>query len=120
MKSDKIDYDKIEQYIKSIRKERERFIEKGVVGKKVIRPIVLESWKRSKKWGVNLKENTIIPLDGKELDNKLKENRELIKTSSPLLSILAQSVRGSGFRIDLFSKDVYILKQWGDRETLEN
>lgn len=120
MKNDKIKYDKIEQYIKSIRKERERFIEKGTVDKKVIRPIVLESWKRSKEWGVNPKENTIIPLDGKELDNKLKENRELIKISFPLLDILAQSVRGSGFRIDLFSKDVYILKQWGDRETLEN
>ena len=51
MKSDKIDYDKIEQYIKSIRKEWERFIEKGTVDKKVIRPIVLESWKRSKEWG---------------------------------------------------------------------
>jgi len=49
-----------------------------------------------------------------------KENRELIKISSPLLDILAQSVRGSGFRIDLLSKDVYILKQWGDHETLED
>jgi len=120
MEIDKIDYDKTEQYIKSIRKEWERFIEKGVVGKEVIRPIVLESWKRSKEWGVNPEENTIIPLDGKELDNKLKENRELIKISSPLLEILASSVRGSGFRIDLFSKDVYILKQYGDCETLEN
>lgn len=120
MEIDKIDYDKTEQYTKSIRKEWERFIEEGVVGKEVIRPIVLESWKRSKEWGVSHKENTITPLDGKELDNKLKENRELIKISSPLLEILARSVRGSGFRIDLFNKDVYILKQWGDRETLEN
>jgi PAS domain S-box-containing protein len=120
MEIDKIDYDKTEKYTKSIHKEWERFIEKGVVGKEVIKPIVLESWKRSKEWGVNPKENTIIPLDGKELDNKLKENQELIKTSSPLLEILARSVRGSGFRIDLFNKDVYILKQWGDRETLEN
>jgi len=51
MKNEKIKYDKIEQYIKSIRKEWERFIEKGTVDKKVIRPIVLESWKRSKEWG---------------------------------------------------------------------
>ncbi|HEC91508.1 MAG TPA: hypothetical protein ENI51_00695 [Candidatus Atribacteria bacterium] len=120
METDKIDYDKTEQYIRSIRKEWERFIEKGVADKEIIRPIVLESWKRSKEWGVDPKKNTIISLNGKELDNKLEENRELIKISSPLLEILARSVRGSGFRIDLFSKDVYILKQWGDRETLEN
>ena len=120
MEIDKINYDKIEQYIKSIRKEWERFIEKGVVAKEVIRPIILESWQRSKVWGVNPEENTIIPLDGKELDNKLKENRELIKISSPLLDILASSVQGSGFRIDLLSKGIYILNQWGDCETLEN
>ena len=47
----KIDYNRTEQYIKSIRKEWEKFIEKGVVDKEVIRPIVLESWKRSKEWG---------------------------------------------------------------------
>ena len=120
MEINKIEYDEIEQHVKSIRKEWEKFIKEGVTDEKVIRRIVLESWKRSKEWGVNPEENTIISLDGRELENKLKENKELIKISSPLLEILANSVRGSGFRIDLLSKDVYILKQWGDYETLEN
>jgi len=119
MEIDKIDYDKTEQYVKSIRKEWERFIKKGVVDKEVIRPIVLESWKRSKGWGVDPEENAIISLSTKELDNKLKENRELIKISSPLLEILVNSVRGSGFKIDLFDREGYILKQWGDSKILE-
>ena len=120
MEIDKIDYDKTEQYVKSIRKEWERFIEKGVVDKKVIRPIILESWERSKKLGIDPNKELFTSLKNEELIKRLKDNQQLIKISSPLLEILASSVRGSGFRIDLFDKDVYILKQWGDSEILEN
>jgi len=120
MEIDKIDYDKTEQYVKSIRKEWERFIEKGVVDKKVIRPIILESWERSKKLGIDPNKKLFTSLKNEELIKRLKDNQQLIKISSPLLEILASSVRGSGFRIDLFDKDVYILKQWGDSEILEN
>ena len=116
----KIEDDKIEQYVKSLRKEWEKFIRNGVVNIKVIRPVVLESWKRSKRWGLNPEKNINIVLNKEQLTNKLKENQELIKVSSPLLEILASSVQSSGFRIDLFSKDVFIIKQWGDYETLEN
>lgn len=120
MEIDKIDYGKTEQYVKSIRKEWERFIEKGVVDKKVIRPIILESWERSKKLGIDPNKKLFTSLKNEELIKRLKDNQQLIKISSPLLEILASSVRGSGFRIDLFDKDVYILKQWGDSEILEN
>jgi len=112
--------EKIEQYIKNIRKEWERFIKEGVADKKVIRPIVLESWKRSKDSGVSPTNDIINSLNSKELGIKLKENQELIKVSCPLLEILARAVQGSAFRIDLFSKDAYILKQWGDYKTLKN
>ena len=112
--------DKSEQYIESIRKERKKFIKGGAVDKKAVRPVVLESWKRSKDLGVSPKNNIINSLNSKELVIKLKENQDLIKTSCPLLEILARAVYGSDFRIDLSSKDMYILKQWGDSETLEN
>ena len=111
---------KIEQYTKYIHKEWERFIKEGVADKKIIRPIVLESWKRSKEFGVSPTNDIINSLNSKELGIKLKEDQELIKVSCPLLEILTHAVRGSAFRIDLFSKDAYILKQWGDYETLKN
>ena len=116
----KSEYDEIEQYIKCIHKEWERFIKKGVADKNVIRPIILESWKRSKDLGVSSTNNIINSLNRKELGIKLKENQELVKVSYPLLEILSCAVQGSAFRIDLFSKDAYILKQWGDYETLKN
>jgi sigma-54 dependent transcriptional regulator, acetoin dehydrogenase operon transcriptional activator AcoR len=114
------EYSEIENYIKSIKKEWKKFIDgKCITKSKIIRPIVLNSWKRSKSY--NIKHNKVnkASLNSKQLNNKLKENDILVKESSLLLQILAESVKGSGFRIDLLSKDVYILKQWGDSEVIE-
>jgi len=111
---------KNEQYVQAIRREWKRFLQEERADKKIIRPVILESWKRSKKLGIDPTKKLFTSLKNEELIEKLKDNQKLIEISSPLLEILASSVRGSGFRIDLFDKDVYILKQWGDSETLEN
>lgn len=109
-----------EQYVQAIRRERERFLQEGRADKKVVRPVILESWERSKKLGIDSNKKLSISLKSEELIKRLKDNQKLIKISSPLLGILASSVRGSGFRIDLTDKDACILKQWGDYESLEN
>lgn len=111
---------KSEQYVQAIRREWERFLQEGRADKKIVRPVILKSWERSKKLGIDPNKKSFTSLKNEELIKRLKDSQKLIKTSSPLLEILASSVRGSGFRIDLFDKDVYILKQWGDPETLEN
>jgi len=110
----------IEQYVQATRKEWEKFVRDEKIDEKIVRPVILESWERSKKLGIDPNKKSFISLKNEELIKRLKDNQRLIKTSSPLLEILASSVQGSGFRIDLFDKDVYILKQWGDSETLEN
>ena len=66
---------KIKKYTESIRKEWERFVEEGVADEKVIRPIVLKSWKRSKNFGVSHLERFSVPLDKKIFQNKLKKIR---------------------------------------------
>lgn len=94
---------KIKKYTESIRKEWERFVEEGDANEKVVRPIVLESWKRPKDFGVSHLERFSVPLDKKYFQKKLEENQELIEVSNPILKILAFAVKNSGFRIDLFS-----------------
>ena len=110
----------IEQHVQAIRREWGEFIRDEKVDEKIVRPVILESWKRSKKSGIDPNNKLFTSLKNEELIKRLKGSKKLIKISSPLLGILASSVRGSGFRIDLFDKDVCILKQWGDSETLEN
>jgi len=110
----------IEQHVRAIRKEWEKFMRDEKVDEKIVRPVILESWERSKKLGISPNKKSFISPKNEELIKRSKDNQKLIKTSSLLLEILASSVQGSGFRIDLFDKDVYILKQWGDSETLEN
>jgi len=108
-----------EEHIQSIREAWKKFIEEGV-DKKIVRPVILESWKRCKKLGIDPNKKSSTFLNNEELTRRLKDNQKLIKISSPLLKILASAVQGSGFRIDLIDKDVFILKQWGDSEELEN
>jgi len=112
--------EQVENYVKSIRIEWKKFINEGKANAHIIRPLILESWIRSKKWGVDPNGNEKSHIDNIDLFNRLEKNQDLIKIASPLLEILNNSVKGSGFRIDLFDKDVFILKQWGDIETLEN
>jgi len=110
----------IEQHVQAISREWRKFMRDEKVDEKIVRPIILESWERSKKLGIDPNKKSFTSRNNEELIKRLKDNQKLIKISSPLLEILASSVQGSGFRIDLFDKDVYILKQWGDSETLEN
>ena len=87
----------------------------------VVRESILRSWKRSLALGINpfLREISQV-LQGSELDELLKNNEELIKTSEPFLHTLYSSINGSGFICALCDSRGYILKLIGDKDTLNN
>jgi|GEM_PF-117044 len=84
-----------------------------------IRPEVMSSWKRSLNRGLDPYKLYPIFLTPKNLKRKLEENRELIEIASPFLEALVSNLEGSGFRVDLLDKDLYILKQFGEPGVLE-
>jgi len=105
-----------------IKKARERFIGTGEIDSSVVRPIIANSWKRCKLAKVSLYlKNSINKLNDndKEIKVLLDKNRDLSKTSKPIMEMAEKMIRGSGFRIDLSDKDGYILKIIGDKKILK-
>lgn len=87
---------------------------------KHVRPEVLSSWLRCYRAGVDPQsEGVQLRLDPQELSLRVEQNREFIEIATPFLDSLAANVAGSGFRVDLFDRDLYFLKQFGQAETIE-
>lgn len=63
--------------------------------------------------------NSINKLNDKEIKVLLDKNRDLNKTSKPIMEMAEKMIKGSGFRIDLSDKDGYILKIIGDKKILK-
>ncbi|TEB08420.1 Acetoin dehydrogenase operon transcriptional activator AcoR [Pelotomaculum schinkii] len=103
-----------------IKEDWEIFIHTGKMGKiRHVRTEVLSGWKRSMKRGIDPYKLYPVSLTAKNLELRLAENKEFIDIASPFLDALTLNLEGSGFRVDLLDKDLYILKQFGEPEVLE-
>jgi len=103
-----------------IKKAWKRFIATGEIDTSVIRPVIADSWKRCKLAGVDpYSKRPIGTLNNKEIKALLERNRHLIEVSWPILKMIGEMIRGSGFRVDVVDKDGYFLKILSDMEILE-
>lgn len=78
---------------------------------------VFESWIRCARLGVDplaKPENKV--LEGKELDDLLTRNKELIDVGQPFMKNLYRFLEGSGFLFSLLDREVYVLVVLGDPE----
>ncbi|NPV74615.1 MAG: sigma 54-interacting transcriptional regulator [Pelotomaculum sp.] len=106
--------------LSALKDDWEAFVTTGKMDKvRIIRPEVLSSWKRSMKRGIDPYKLHPILLTQKNLEYRLEENKELIDIASPFLEAFISNLKGSGFRVDLLDRDLYILKQFGEAEVLE-
>jgi len=103
-----------------IKKAWKKFIESEEIDTSVIRPIIANSWERCKLAGVDpYSKRPTKPLNNKEVDILLKHNKHLIEISWPILKMIGEMIKGSGFRVDLVDKDGYFLKIISDKKMLE-
>ncbi len=100
------------QYVYEYWKE---FIEKGALNKN-LSPVIGKSWVRSKEANVEYIDTNIKKTSKKELNIKLKENKELICVARPIMENLYDIVSGSGFAIVLTDKAGCIIGVIGDEE----
>ncbi|MHC2995757.1 MAG: sigma-54-dependent Fis family transcriptional regulator [Candidatus Atribacteria bacterium] len=103
-----------------VKKAWKRFIERDDIDTSIVRSIIADSWKRCKLAGVDPYSNRPTgTLNNKEIKALLERNRHLIEVSWPILKMIGEMIRGSGFRVDLVDKDGYFLKILSDMEILE-
>jgi sigma-54 dependent transcriptional regulator, acetoin dehydrogenase operon transcriptional activator AcoR len=108
------------EFTSSIHRAWKTFIEKGVGSKEILRPEIIESWERAKKFGVDpfqLQINELI----QETDlNRIQEkNDKLLSFARPDMKYLAQSMEGSETIITISDKNGLILDMYGDPSILK-
>lgn len=95
------------------------FVARGDIrGLTNVRREVLESWLRSRQAGVDPFRSQVVAVSTEELTERRKRQQALLDVAVPLLRMVAESIRGSGFRVDLFDGDLILLEQFGDDDVL--
>ncbi|MDR3577180.1 MAG: sigma 54-interacting transcriptional regulator [Anaerolineaceae bacterium] len=114
-------FDKLRARVELIQKEWENFIQTGkLCSDEVISAEVLSSWARSKNRGIDPNNVPNVMLSEEELGLRIERNSQLLKVATPFLQAIAENVEGTGFRVDLFDADQYLLWYCGDRKVLED
>lgn len=103
-------------------REWERFIKHGECDSSVIRPIILESWKRCRSQGVDpfMSSSECYIADQQLFNEILRTNSFLVALAKPYMDILAKVVDETGFIGLLASKEGYVLHAVGDPELLKS
>lgn len=96
------------------------FIKNGKINSSVIKPDVLDSWLRCKNSGMDPNESGKLPLiSTKEVNDRLRDNADLLNIVLPYMEFLFEIVRGEGFVINFVDSDGYMLKQIADEDAYE-
>lgn len=103
-----------------ISKEWSKFIETGVCDSKALRPIIYDSWIRSRNYNVNpnnLKEKILTEND---LEKRVSKKSDLVKVAQPYIDNIYSFVKNSGFVVYLTDEDGYVLYLAGDDEIIQS
>lgn len=103
-----------------LRAEWEDYIKYGKVPSHV-RPEILASWERSRKYNVNpfLEKNCRI-LYQSELSTRLKDNRSVLDVIRPYMNKIHQAVEGLGYMVFVTDNEAWVLYVVGDKEIIRD
>ena len=80
-----------------------------------ISPEVLSSWQRCKDRGMDPYDEHVTTVPPHLLSQKLKENNWIIELVRPILQETADNIRDSGYRIDLYDRELCLLMRFGKK-----
>ncbi len=101
--------------------EWETFMKTGRISPdSVISAEILSSWIRCRKRGLNPYNEKPVVCSRDEIEQRIEDNYNLLKTAAPLLQEMSESIRGSGFRFDVYDADLYLIARFGKKGIEEN
>lgn len=104
----------------SIATEWKSFISTGTCNESVIRPVIYESWKRSRNYGVNPDEKKDRLLSTAEFNKKLKNKANLVNVASSYINHIYSFVKNSSFVVFLTDEEGNILYLVGDEDIISS
>ena len=84
-----------------------------------VRPIILESWRRSREFGVNAQAGTGAALSRADLEQAIEENGPLCEAAVPVMESLLDFVKDSCFFVTLSDRHGIVLKAFGDDDVMK-
>ncbi|WP_053954924.1 sigma-54-dependent Fis family transcriptional regulator [Inediibacterium massiliense] len=108
--------DKKEGFIKAW----QNFVANGNIQRNHIRPVIADSWIRSKKYKVDpFSQKVDIFLSQEECEKKYRQFMPFIQTAIPFMHSLRKIVNSTGFIVRLTDKDGYVLECMGSEEMIK-
>ena len=99
-----------------LKKEWNTFMQSGKLSLEGnVAPEIFSSWQRCRDRGMNPYDEAIPVLPAKELKKRLEANKRLIETIRPIVQETAGSIKDTGYRIDLYDKNLYLLMRFGKK-----
>ena len=98
-----------------------RFINTGIIDTTALKPMIAQSWLRCKEYGVDPQGgNSDEIIIGKELENLLASNSQLIRIAKPFMKNLYKFVEKSNFLVGLTDKNGIMLEVIASHKVLES
>ncbi len=94
------------------------FVKKHPIDQKMLRPEILNSWKRCLGKVDPFQQKNQVVLPQKQFEDLCARNKEFLEISGAVMEDLHKFVRGSGFVIVLSEGEGYILRMIGDLEVI--
>lgn len=98
----------------------QQLVEGKPVDKNIIRPIIAESWERSRKAGVDPRGKLHLVCDSGEFTRRLKKRQKFVDIAAPVMRMLLNFVEGSGFAVVLADEEGYVLETAGEQDVLNS
>lgn len=99
--------------------EWRRFVTTGELDAGKVRPLVAESWRRSRELGLDpFLADPVLRLSGEAFQRKLREHSLLIRIAKPLMESLYTVLKKASYWVVLYSPDGYLLCRIGRPEDI--
>jgi transcriptional regulator with PAS, ATPase and Fis domain len=110
------EWTQLQDKMDSTKKEWDTFMRLGRLSPEgKLAPEIFSSWQRCRDRGMNPHDDTIPVLSREELESRLAANKKLIELMRPVLQETADSIKDSGFQMDLYDRDLYLLMRFGKK-----
>ncbi len=97
---------------------KENFLAGRPVDEGIVRPEILDSWKRSRQFGVKPTDADKSILTAEELDERIAAHQVFYDIAVPFMESLNSFTTGSGFLTLISDEEGYVLKSIGDEDIL--
>jgi transcriptional regulator with PAS, ATPase and Fis domain len=111
-----VEWQQLQEKIESTKKEWETFMQGGNLGEhSCIAPEIWSSWQRCRDRNMNPYDDSKVVLSVQELKKRLDDNKNIIETLKPIVNEIMDTIKDSGYKIDFFDKDLYLLVRFGKK-----